>query len=491
MEKTPTIAKTDPLSFFEKVKSICEPFRTSSGEPFISARVDGHIETMATKNKEFSLLIARFYYEQYGKVPSASLMKNTINMVEAEALFNGPERKVSVRVAEEDDAIFVDLANKQREQVKITAKGWTIIQAQHSPIFFVRSPRMVPMARPAENGSFEKLWDFINLEAEHDKVLALSWLLSTFQPNGPYPILNIQGEQGTGKSTLCKLFRELVDPAFPAITSLPKSERDLAISSFKSRVLAFDNISHISDWLSDAFCRLSTGGGFATRALYTDDAEAVFDIKMPLIVNGITELFTRHDLSDRAIFLTTKHIPKEKRMPEGIMKVKWKEAKPEIMGAIFDAVSTALKNKDSIKLELYPRMADFTHWVVSAEPALPWNKYTFINEYTNNRLKIIDNAIESDPVASSVQLLIKKNGNWSSTPTELLAALNTVTSEEVKRLKIWPKRANILSAKLRRCASFLRERSIEIEFSKSGQRNITIHTQELQNPEVKNQAAGI
>ncbi len=436
--------------------------------------VNDYVETLSTKSKAFSLLLSKLHYENRGKVPCGTVVKDTITMIEAEAMFNGPERKVSVRVAEENGAIYVDLGNKEHQQVKITAEGWEVISSDKSPIYFLRSPRMVPMAMPQKNGSLEKLWDFVNLEDKHDKILALAWLLSTFQPNGPYPILNIQGEQGTGKTSLCKLLRELVDPSFPAIGSLPGSERDLAISSYKTRVLAFDNISKMSDWLSDAFCRLSTGGGFATRALYTDDAEIVFDIKMPLIVNGITDLFSRNDLIERSIFLTTTPIPADKRVPEEVIKTKWAEAKPGIIGAMFDAVSMALKNKDMIKLKVYPRMADFVQWIVAAEPALPWAEDTFLHEYNRNRLKSIDNAIEADPVAAGIQKLIEKDGYWSSTPTELLTALSLVTSEDIKRSQLWPKHANSLSGRIHRCAPFLRERLVDIEFSKSGQRKITI-----------------
>ena len=30
-------------------------------------------------------------------------------------------------------------------------------------------------------------------------------------------------------------------------------------------------------WLSDALCRLATGGGFATRELYSNEDEVIFD----------------------------------------------------------------------------------------------------------------------------------------------------------------------------------------------------------------------
>jgi putative DNA primase/helicase len=35
-------------------------------------------------------------------------------------------------------------------------------------------------------------------------------------------------------------------------------------------LLSFDNISAIPVWLSDCLCRLSTGGAYATRGLYTN-----------------------------------------------------------------------------------------------------------------------------------------------------------------------------------------------------------------------------
>ena len=53
--------------------------------------------------------------------------------------------------------------------------------------------------------------------------------------------------------------------------------------------LAFDNVSVIQAWLSDALCRLATGGGFATRGLYTDDEETIIDAQRPVVLNGVTK----------------------------------------------------------------------------------------------------------------------------------------------------------------------------------------------------------
>ena len=68
-----------------------------------------------------------------------------------------------------------------------------------------------------------------------------------------------------------------------------------------------------------------------------------------------------------------------------------------------------------------------------------------------------------------------KNGyKWSGKASDLLEVLKTQVGEQVVRLKTWPKQPNFLSNKLRRCATFLREKGILIEWTKSGDRIITI-----------------
>jgi len=39
--------------------------------------------------------------------------------------------------------------------------------------------------------------------------------------------------------------------------------------------------------VSDALCRLSTGGGFRTRRLHTDDDEVLFDARRPMVMEVI------------------------------------------------------------------------------------------------------------------------------------------------------------------------------------------------------------
>jgi hypothetical protein len=52
-------------------------------------------------------------------------------------------------------------------------------------------------------------------------------------------------------------------------------------------VIALDNLSHVTDWLSDSLCRAVTGDANVRRALYTDNDTHVIAFKRCLILNGI------------------------------------------------------------------------------------------------------------------------------------------------------------------------------------------------------------
>jgi hypothetical protein len=170
----------------------------------------------------------------------------------------------------------------------------------------------------------------------------VGWLLGALHPHGPYPVLILHGEQGSAKTTTEKFFRSLIDPSSALVRSQPHEPRDLIIAASNGFVCAFDNLSSLPDWFSDALCRLSTGGGFSTRALYTDDEEIIFEAKRPIILNGIEELATRGDLLDRAIVVELPRITDERRQTEDSLCVAFERERPRLLGALLDAVSGAL-----------------------------------------------------------------------------------------------------------------------------------------------------
>ena len=142
-------------------------------------------------------------------------------------------------------------------------------------------------------------------------MLVVAWLLAALQGGSPYPLLVIGGEQGSAKTMLTKILRALIDPNVAPTRTPPREERDLMIAAHNGHILAFDNLSGLPSWLSDALCRLASGGSFAIRQLYTDCDEVLFQAARPAILNGIEDIVCRSDLADRAIFLTLEPIADE------------------------------------------------------------------------------------------------------------------------------------------------------------------------------------
>ena len=170
--------------------------------------------------------------------------------------------------------------------------------------------------------------------------------------------------------------------------------------------MALDNLSFLPPWLSDALCRVSSGGGFATRSLFTDSDEFIVDVQRPLILNGIANTVTRSDLFDRSIVVTLEPLSEESRRTDEDFWTAFNVAHPLLFGALLDVAATGLRNMPTVRLERSPRMADFAKWVVACEPALEMPPGTFLRRYEENRMTAHDLAIEGSAVADSVRRFI-------------------------------------------------------------------------------------
>ena len=175
---------------------------------------------------------------------------------------------------------------------------------------------------------------FFNVSGEDDLRLIVAWLVAALRSTGPYPVLLFQGEQGSAKSTAERLARAVVDPSAAPLRTTPRSEHDLYIAADNAHVIALDNISTVQPWLSDALCRLSTGGGFSTRTLYENREEELFEGMKPVILNGITDVVSRPDLLDRALVVALPPIPDEERRPESELWREFEQTRPAILASL-------------------------------------------------------------------------------------------------------------------------------------------------------------
>jgi hypothetical protein len=455
-------------------------FHAPNNTGYADIIIGSHRETWAIRSRGFKDWLVREYYRRDGEVPNATTIQSALNLIEAIARYDGPERKVFVRVGGDDGKLYLDLADPAWNVIEIDAKGWRLVT--EPPVRFRRAAGMLALPIPQHGGKVDSLRRFLNVKGDDDFVLAISWLLAALRDVGPYPVLAVWGVHGAAKSSFTTILRSLVDPNTAPLRALPREDRDLFIAATNAHTLAFDNISGLPNWISDSLCRLATGGGFATRQLYTDQDETLLDECRPIILNGIEDIITRPDLADRSILLTLQEIPERKRKATQELMAEFGRERPKILGALLDAVSSSLRRLPDVKLDRLPRMADYAKWAAACEPAL-WPAGAFMRAYDANRAEAVEVVIESDPVATALCQFMADRTEWIGTATDLLKDLGFLVPEPERRGgKSWPTAPNKLSGRLRRQAPFLRHVGIHIgephRKDKIGSRRFTISKRE-------------
>ena len=104
-----------------------ELFHTATGTAYADLAIDGHRETWPVRSPRFRAWLRRRYYEATGDALSAAALNAALNLLEARAQFDGPERTVHVRVAEHEGRIYLDLADQAWRAVDIGPDGWRVV----------------------------------------------------------------------------------------------------------------------------------------------------------------------------------------------------------------------------------------------------------------------------------------------------------------------------------------------------------------------------
>jgi putative DNA primase/helicase len=92
---------------------------------------------------------------------------------------------------------------------------------KEAPVKLIRTPSMRPFPQPEDGSMIEELRNFVNVSDDEFKVV-VGWVVSTFRPVGPYPLLVAAGEQGSGKSVFSRMMILLTDPCAAPLRSLPR-----------------------------------------------------------------------------------------------------------------------------------------------------------------------------------------------------------------------------------------------------------------------------
>ncbi|MGM0692763.1 MAG: toprim domain-containing protein [Pseudomonadota bacterium] len=400
-------------------------------------------------------LTAEFYAQHEKAVRDQALREAKMTL---EGLAMQAHRPVHIRVAGSGGHYWLDLGTPGSSRcVYLRAGAWSL--EDQSDLMFCRSESAQPLPEPVTGGKLDPLWKVANVP-EQSRLLVIAWLIECLRPDTPFPVVELLGEQGSGKSGTQSALRRLIDPNAADLRSAPKSAEDLFVSGGANHIISLENVSHLQAPLQDAMCVVATGGGFAKRKLYTDGDESVIQLKRPIVLNGIAAAVTQQDLVSRAITVELPVIHDAQAKDK--MESEFEAKRPVILGGLLDIAAKALEHLPEMSLppERRPRLVEFAYLGMAVAKAMGHAPEDFMQQLDAARQDGLERTLEASPVATAIR-------DWAEIhPGELRDEpakqwLSILTDFKPLGCDTWPRSAKGLGDAMRRAAPALRQLGIE------------------------------
>lgn len=356
-------------------------------------------------SNSFALWLRHLAHSMLDRPVSVGPLREAIATLEAIAIFDKPAHPVHVRIAGDSKCVVVDHGGNDMPTVQIDANGCRL--ASNSDLKFVRGSGFQALPDPVVVGSLRDLLSFLGLD-EQNFLLLMAFLISALKPEGPYFVLLVEGEQGSGKSFFCEIIKRILDPNLAIRLRLPDKPQDLMIQAKEYRLLNFDNASGMSAEMSDVLCSLATGGGISVRKLYSDGDLYVMNYSRPFVINGIGGYANRPDLLERGIPIRLKAMPEDGRRTEAELLEEFEEALPAVLGNLYAAVAHGIRNFESTDPPRHLRMADAARWIKACEEGLGEEEDALIDAISSAQHELMLDRIDEDPLFMKLRGLVRQ-----------------------------------------------------------------------------------
>ena len=308
----PKEAKPDPADNIVTDALEIDTLYNWQGTAYAEVNRHGRKENLLIEGEIYKRLLRVRFRNKYETVPKTEWMTNAISMLVAIATEEGDETPVYIRQAFVGGKLYVDLSDAKRRVIEIDGDGYR--ESSSCPVRFLRSDKMLPLPFPVDGGTLDDLKKYINCEPE-DFPLWIGAILGMYLPTGTIPLVSLIGGDGRAKTTQGLVFLSLVDPTIVKGCSPPENGEDLMLAVQQRWLYFIDNLSGIPSWLSDALCRLASGGATERRTKYKDRDTSVFIAKRPCLITSITEVITKADLDSRTLKFDLPSV-RDRRMTE-------------------------------------------------------------------------------------------------------------------------------------------------------------------------------
>jgi hypothetical protein len=213
-------------------------YNSPQGVAYADLVVNGHRQTMALSDPEFTQWLTHQFFREKQKAPKTGALKDAIRTLEACAKYEGQPHEVSLRVARDvHGTVYVDLGDPDWKVVEITPQGWEVTTSPNA-VRFRRPSAMGALPIPERGGSLWLLRQDINF-SDDAFVMFVTGLVDALIPGFPHPIFYYAGDAGAGKTSLLRIQGGLIDPSVVKNNYERKLPKKSTISTLMFRVVIF------------------------------------------------------------------------------------------------------------------------------------------------------------------------------------------------------------------------------------------------------------
>ena len=299
------------------------------------------------------------------RFPSQQQIDAALAQARASARKFGNSVPFSLRVAENDGALWLDLGAGRLARVDEVGVSLVDDAALGAPIFVrgTGAGELPDPTLPASPGEglrvvLRYLQQTFGLDSQQGLLLTAA-IMEWMRPGTPHPVLSVFGGAGSGKSMFAEFVVSLIDPCNVGRTTVSTDGRDLAAAAQQRHVLMIDNASRLDRDTSDLLCIMSTGGVRQERQLYTNGEMAQLRLHKGVVITSVSPVVVATDLQTRTLQIEIK--PRQTRRSEDEMRAEFADKRPYLIGALLSLLSVSLRGLPPVKAARVgsQRMVDF------------------------------------------------------------------------------------------------------------------------------------
>jgi hypothetical protein len=425
---------------------------------FVDQHAEAHtfVGGQAVPISRANRLLTRLLYEHEEKAPSNDGLIGARRVLDMLAHDSGDVRELHTRAAYHEGAVFYELAPGR--VVRISEHGW---EADHDPAAHFRAVKnLKPLPDPVPGGKLEDVAEWVNLKTDRDRRLFLTYVTLAPLPHIQRPILQTTGVMGAGKTTASRIVKRMLDPTGNEAATIDR--RDFLQKAAHCYVLMLDNQNSLPEWFQDTLCRLVTGESDSKRVLYSDDEDLVWSMQRAVLLNGINPPSERGDVQDRTLPIELERLDKNKRLPEDDYWLQFSLKHPELLGAVFDALAGALRERHTIKLAERPRLADWGLYAAALYESQGWGVQAFVEDWKKVEETQQQGTLDGSVVAQAVIVYMKDKDRVELPAAKLHDAIEKRVGDDLDLPfdKTWPKTGRTLWKRIREVTPLLEAHGI-------------------------------